>query len=142
MIKRFSELHYTKPELSFAAIAVAMSAEFGVTLTRNAMIGKAHRLNLPTRGRRKKVRKSIKQKKARLMKLKSRAVDTPIVPALEPVVVSPYGLTIYQLRDGVCKWPLGPALERPPFFYCGEPAEIGCPYCWPHTERAHGRKVA
>jgi len=53
-------------------------------------------------------------------------------------VLPPEGLTIYQLRDGSCRWPLGKTYDRPPFMYCGCPALLGRPYCAEHTAKAAG----
>ena len=69
MLRRFRELHRQK-DASFTAIAKQMSEEFKIELTRNACIGKAHRLDLPRRFKphvvRKATAKAIKEKVIRM----------------------------------------------------------------------------
>jgi len=38
------------------------------------------------------------------------------------------GIPFWELRQGVCKFPLG-CFSDPPERFCGEPAAIGSPYC-------------
>jgi hypothetical protein len=132
MILRFNKLHRQQPPLSFAKIAAEMSAEFNITLTRNACIGKASRLGFPMRGRNDRPRRN--REKIKMIKVR---VDAPIAPATEPRNTEA-GLNIYQLGWGDCRWPLGPMEARPPYRYCGGPALLGRPYCNEHTERAAG----
>jgi len=141
MLVAFRDLYAQQPELSFDKIAAQMSNAFGVTLTRNACIGKAHRLGLPQRGHRTAPRKPYNHgtKKERVKMIKVR-VDAPVPPPVE--VERPDwavgGLTIYETREGDCKWPLGPTYARPPFVYCGAPSLLGRPYCKTHMDKATG----
>jgi len=134
MLVAFRELYSAEPELSFRKIAAEMSSAFNITLTANACIGKAHRLGLPMRGHRTGSRKPhvAHTKRPKMVKVR---IDAPIPPEPEPL--SEGGLTIYQLRDGVCHWPGGAVLDRPPFIYCGETAPLGTPYCATHRGRAY-----
>jgi hypothetical protein len=134
MTKVFIELHGAKPPMSFVEIASAMSTRFDITLTRNACIGKARRLGLATRDN--IPRAIIERRRIKRMKTK---VDAPIAPPVE-AERPPWaegGLLIHELHDGNCHWPLGPALAKPPFIYCGGPAVFGRPYCTPHCQRAY-----
>jgi hypothetical protein len=125
---RLVELHAS--DLTMRAIADRLSFEFEREIGRNSVIGRCRRLglanrpNVPPPGRKVKV------------KVKKVVVDAPIAPEPEPA--PRHGLTIYQLKDGVCKWPLGEVEARPPYFYCGEFAEEGCSYCGEHHVKAHG----
>jgi hypothetical protein len=38
------------------------------------------------------------------------------------------GLTIYQLREGDCRWPLGAGDTRPPYIFCGQRTDIAVPH--------------
>jgi len=136
MLSVFHDLYRQVPELPLETIAAKMSEIFGIALTKNACVGKAHRLNLPQRGHRTGPRKPPnhkgKPKKVRMVR-----IDAPIEPEPEPT--PEVGLTIYQLRDGVCHWPGGAVLDYPPFIYCGEAAPLGTPYCTAHRQKAYSK---
>jgi len=136
MNRRFAALHRDKADYSFEEMAKILSVEFGIELTRNAAIGKARRLNLPMRGNVKLPRKQTKQG-VRMLKVKTVRIDAPIPPEPEPTPEG--GLTIYQLRDGVCHWPGGAVMDYPPFLYCGEAAPLGTPYCATHHRKAYNK---
>ena len=141
MLSAFRRLYQQKPELPFPVIAARMSEAFGIALTTNACIGKAHRLGLPQRGLRTGPRKpynpGTKKEKVKMIKVR---VNAPVPPPVE--IERPGwaagGLTIYETREGDCKWPLGPTFARPPFVYCGEPSLLGRPYCKTHMDKAAG----
>ena len=65
-------------------------------------------------------------------------IDAPILPPEAWHPDDGNKLTIYQLRQGDCHWPLGEMLDHPPFLYCGKQAFDGDVYCPEHMERAHG----
>lgn len=46
------------------------------------------------------------------------------------------GLTIWQLQDHHCRWPIG---EDPPYRFCGTDKQPGQPYCAEHTKLAFKR---
>ena len=62
-------------------------------------------------------------------------MDAPIAPRI-PTRRNGEGIDIYQLRENTCRWPLGHTYARPPYQYCGEPAEVGRPYCDKHRRKA------
>jgi len=133
LLKRITELA-ADHSISFTNIAAMLNAEFGLELTRNACIGKAHRLNLPLRLYPNNTRKALLKPKVR--KMKPIKTDAPIPP---PTIVRdpvPFALLITDLEYGDCKWPSGAAWEHPPFFYCGAPSLVGRPYCLAHTKRS------
>ena len=140
MLVAFRELYAAQPEQSFDVIAATMSSAFDITLTRNACIGKAHRLGLPMRGHRTGPRKPHHPHTKRLSMIKVR-VDAPIAPEMPKRGLQPFTLDIIGLRYGDCKWPSGAPMARPPFFYCGEPAVAGRPYCATHMDAAHSHWV-
>jgi hypothetical protein len=138
MLRSFRELYGETPELSFRRIAALMSIWFDITLTANACIGKAHRLGLPMRGHRTGPRKPhvAHIKRPKMVKVR---IDAPIPPEPEPRAAT--GLTIYQTREGDCKWPLGETYARPPFLYCGEASLLGRSYCVTHMAKATGGRT-
>ena len=102
--------------------------------TRNAVIGKAHRLNLEARAVSKKstlkvnresnVKTEIKtQKLGRKAKFKALLLDKNF-PAENPTKLE-------DLTDDHCKWPLGEKLE-PASFFCGRKPIEKFPYCQLH----------
>jgi GcrA cell cycle regulator len=132
MILKFNKLHRQQPPLSFGKIAAEMSAAFNIELTKNACIGKASRLGLPTRQQSDTPRKN--RGKAKMIRIR---VDAPIAANIAPRQPG-IGLDIYQTREGDCKWPLGEIEDRPPYRYCGAPSLLGRPYCNEHTGTATG----
>ncbi|MDP9195903.1 MAG: GcrA family cell cycle regulator [Pseudomonadota bacterium] len=84
-------------------------------VSRNAVIGKAHRLGLS--GRPSPIRKTKAEK---------------------PVVKAPAGngATILTLNDRMCKWPEGDPREAG-FHFCGKASHPGLPYCREHAQMAY-----
>ena len=144
---RLRELHGDKL-LSMREIADRISFEFEVGISRNAIIGRARRIGLPKRPAGTSRSPTIAPKRKPPVR-----VDAPIAPTIEPVAEPglavamplPPGLTIYQLREGVCKFPLGGAYDRPPYFYCGKATKFDRSWCHEHFRRVHNnppRQVA
>ena len=118
--------------MAYRLVAGEMNARLGVAhFTKNSCIGKAWSLQQPEK---KHKRKPYKKREVQVDK--HVRVDAVIPPKQrrrrpgEPI-------TIYQLRNNDCRWPLGEPLARPPFLYCGCPAPEGEPYCPDHHARAH-----
>jgi GcrA cell cycle regulator len=133
-----------------------IAAELG-GVTRNAVIGKIHRLGLSGRVRAEsEPPKPVREKRSSRQKFIR--VDRPepekqIVvdehAANMPHVIDPHALSEFdasipvgrrknfedlQLHD--CRWPVGdPQSEG--FFFCGGPASKGLPYCAPHCRVAY-----
>ena len=129
--------------------ASQIASLLGPGLTRNAVIGKVHRLGLVGRAKAPSVGRSrlspavhraaapravspIRRivRGATALALAPEALTEAEPEALESVVV-PMSLkvTILELKEAMCRWPLGdPASSE--FRYCGSPAASG-PYC-PH----------
>jgi GcrA cell cycle regulator len=55
--------------------------------------------------------------------------QTDVVPRSE-------GVTIMELRESTCRWPLGDP-TTPAFRYCGARAVEGLPYCSHHAQVAY-----
>lgn len=101
------------------------TAEIGrlVGVSKNAIVGKAHRLGLPARP-------SPIKREARLprqARTEPRPIERPSPPPVH-LVISTNGAT--------CKWPIGHPGE-PEFGFCGQPAVEGKPYCIEHYGRAY-----
>jgi GcrA cell cycle regulator len=133
IVARLCELHTLdgKQKLAFSEICDTLNREFGTKLTRNAIVGRVHRLKLA-------FRPSPLKRIAGMTKVR---IDAPILP-IEAESCSNTPLTILQLRDGDCHWPLGPIMSRPPLEYCGQASIEGRPYCEEHCRQAYNAPLA
>jgi GcrA cell cycle regulator len=125
-------------------------------VTRNAVIGKVHRLHLSGRVKtssasaqrsRKAARPVVRAASPQRVVTATRgnllvvhSVDAEEQVAYRPVeeVVVPISrrITIMELREGTCRWPLGDPLA-PDFVFCGGDCEVGKPYCTAHANVAY-----
>lgn len=125
-------------------------------VTRNAVIGKVHRLGLSGRVKSTDSAAGLQRKVAREAEAESEvplaaivdaavAVAAPAAPAAAapvPVAAVPVPLattrrvTIMDLRESMCRWPLGDPTS-PDFHYCGDRAITGLPYCTHHAQIAY-----
>lgn len=130
LIEQLKKLYAS--ELTASQIATEMNCG----LTRNAIIGKVHRLGLPLRGVKFHVpkMKSVKVKKTRTDPYAKRwgAIDPDLKPPnmseLRCVEVVSRGLTFEQLGRNDCRWPEG---DRAPYTFCGNLKFQGS-YCAGH----------
>jgi len=110
--------------------------------TRNAVIGKAHRLNLEARAISKKTKTKAKTennppvkeaKLSRKARFKSLLLDKNFEPE------NPKQLE--ELTDETCKWPIGHPREKN-FYFCGRKPMEKFPYCKLHVLYAFQPKNA
>lgn len=136
--------------------ASQIAADLG-GVTRNAVIGKVHRLGLS--GRAKPARTSAprprKQRPVRPMRSEptyasygNAALKVEMMPVADvepevvPLVIETLEVppeerkTILELTEYTCKWPVGdPSTED--FYFCGRKSSIGLPYCEHHSRVAY-----
>ena len=113
-------------------------------VTRNAVIGKVHRLGLSGRATPSKPARTVFKapRPARPVSAPSlpRRLAEPAAHAMQPAPVRyvdepPGTATVLTLGAHMCKWPIGdPALES--FTFCGRRTDEG-PYCHEHTQVAY-----
>lgn len=119
--------------LSASQIARALAGG----LSRNAVIGKAHRLGLSPRGKPSLPDAGVHQR----IKARRRAqpsFGTYAAPAADPP--GPRGsATVLSVRLGQCRWPIGDP-RAGDFSLCGGPVARGA-YCAGHAELAY-RSIA
>jgi GcrA cell cycle regulator len=103
--------------------AAEIAKELGEGVTRNAVIGKAHRLKLSNRVSPIQQNDNVKQEEA------------PKKP--EPVKVKPKGgVKLADLKERMCRWPVGDPKEAD-FHFCGCQVTPGLPYCAEHAKTAY-----
>ena len=113
------------------------TAEIGraVGMSKNAVVGKAHRLQLPPRPSpirrgsstpsvarapsRSNGRQAVKETNGVVVRVKPRAPQPPLA-----------------VGNAACKWPIGHP-DEPGFHFCGARALLGKPYCPEHYSKAY-----
>jgi GcrA cell cycle regulator len=98
--------------------ASQIAAELG-GITRNAVIGKVHRLGLSGRA------KSASSAAPRQRKVRS-----------ENIIPIGQRRTILELTEQTCRWPIGDPGSTD-FFFCGGNTIAGLPYCAYHSRVAY-----
>ncbi|MCJ2135153.1 GcrA cell cycle regulator [Methylobacterium sp. J-026] len=138
--------------------ASKIAAQLG-GVTRNAVIGKVHRLGLAgrPRGGEELPAAAVVVPSAKTVEIETAiaVVETqapePVAilshrpapefpapaPATAPVpLATSQRVTIMDLRESMCRWPLGDP-TTPEFRFCGGRAITGLPYCTHHAEIAY-----
>jgi GcrA cell cycle regulator len=133
--------------------ASQIAAELGGGVSRNAVLGKIHRLGLAERGKAQaaataRVRKPVRPADSAEEAPKPEQVPAPPLAAPQLVVsdvtarreevVVPLSerVTIMELREFMCRWPLGDPTTAE-FRFCGARAITGLPYCGTHAQVAY-----
>jgi GcrA cell cycle regulator len=134
--------------------ASQVAAELGAGITRNAVIGKIHRLGLAERAKapsapRPRVAKPPRQPSQPRAHGPSVMGNVALAfaphahvaarPALEEEVVIPMSerVTLMELREAMCRWPMGDPTTSE-FRFCGAKSPIGAgPYCGYHARVAY-----
>ena len=104
-------------------------------VTRNAVIGKVHRLGLagragPTRSERTR-HTSTHRSVARTQPVEKEIVEE------DPVVLDDGNfVTVLSINDRMCRWPIGDPSEGE-FHFCGHRPKEGSPYCEAHARKAY-----
>lgn len=103
-------------------------------VTRNAVIGKVHRMGLPGRATLK--RKHPKARKSPCRRhLETLPVDIPPPAIAEQPIPLHQRRTVDTLEANDCRWPVGDPQEAD-FHFCGARKLPGLPYCECHARRA------
>ena len=103
-------------------------------VTRNAVIGKVHRLGLS--GRATPTRSDRPPISARRKPAPKPVMIEPEEPIEEEILDDGEWATVLTLNERMCKWPIGhPGTEK--FHFCGRAAQAGTPYCEAHSRVAY-----
>ena len=112
--------------------ASRIAAELG-EVTRNAVIGKAHRLGLSGRMASKKSNGGI----SIIRKKRVNISQNQKVINIAAVINEPMNPTDFEnIKDGLCRWPLGEP-EEIDFKFCGRNTQEGFVYCQSHYKQAY-----
>ena len=107
--------------------ASQIAKELADGVTRNAVIGKALRMGLASRP--SPVKSDPAKREALAKKKTEKKVTTKITSSSGKV-------TILDLTESMCKWPIGhPGEEN--FHFCGKPSQPAFPYCSNHCVEAY-----
>lgn len=126
--------------------ASQIAYELGGGITRNAVIGKVHRLGLgSTMSADQRVRKSRGGPRARHVSNAPRLyrttdgnviADNDVPELADDQIPAGQRRTLMDLEAGQCRWPVGdPSSES--FFFCGGAVVVGKHYCAGHARIAY-----
>jgi len=104
--------------------ASQIAKELAEGVTRNAVIGKAHRMGLASRP------SPVKADPAK------KAAKKPVEKAAPKKKVASSKVSLLELTDRMCKWPIGHPGD-PDFRFCGKPVQPSFPYCAEHCAQAY-----
>ena len=102
-------------------------------ITRNAVIGKVHRLGLAGRAG------PARAERPRAARRSAIHVAAPLPEIIEedPVVLEDGNFaTVLTINDRMCRWPIGDPSENQ-FHFCGRNPRSGSPYCEAHARKAY-----
>lgn len=101
-------------------------------ITRNAVIGKAHRLGLSGRMKSKSKVSSVSIVRKRKMPVNKNSKIIELTTSVEPMNPTSFA----DIKDGLCRWPLGEP-EDLDFKFCGRKCAEGMIYCNEHHSLAY-----
>lgn len=116
-------------------------------VTRNAVIGKVHRLGLSGRATPARVSTARISSQTRLKTTDTESVSSsyrasdldtlkePMSPP-QPILSPEERASVLHLTEHTCKWPIGDPGQRD-FHFCGARVRQGSPYCMTHAAQAY-----
>jgi GcrA cell cycle regulator len=104
-------------------------------ISRNAVIGKVHRLGLARRAGAPRGER-IRLPSPPRAPMRAHIPQTPIVEE-EPIVLDDGNFaTVLTINDRMCRWPIGDPSKHE-FHFCGRKPKSGSPYCDAHARKAY-----
>ena len=127
-----------------AGMTASQIAEaLGEGVSRNAVIGKAHRLGLEARPSPVKVTEAVSAAVHAIVPAAEGVMAAVTAPKVSPkrpsravAPVKPARTTLLDLSEKVCKWPIGHPGDKD-FHFCGKAAQASFPYCTEHCAIAY-----
>lgn len=103
-------------------------------VTRNAVIGKVHRLGLSGRAQPQRVERP--RTSAPRVVTPRPVLPEPALPAEPLMMADGTHATVSTITTGMCKWPIGDPSEAG-FKFCGHKVKPSAPYCEAHARMAY-----
>lgn len=110
--------------------ASQIAKELAEGVTRNAVIGKAHRMGLASRP------SPVKSDPAKRAAAAAKKKAAPKKEAVKVAAPATGKVSILDLTESMCKWPIGHPGEAN-FHFCGKPSQPTFPYCANHCVEAY-----
>lgn len=108
-------------------------------VTRNAVIGKVHRLGLA--GRANSTRSDRSRHSSTHKSVVRAAPPEPEIVEEDPITLEDGSFaTVLTINDRMCRWPIGDPSEGA-FHFCGRNPKPGSPYCEAHARKAYQPQV-
>ncbi len=111
--------------------AAEIAKELG-GVTRNAVIGKAHRVKLSNRL--SPIQQTTKKPVAKVVEEKQPPRKIANDPPIADLDIE--GVSLAELKDKMCRWPIGDPRDDD-FRFCGCQSVAGLPYCGEHAKVAY-----
>ncbi len=111
-------------------------------VTRNAVIGKVHRLGLSGRAAPSRPPQRIVRPRRPRVAMRPSKPSLPSYASAPPGPVDPAPLpngefaTVLTLSEHICKWPIGDPNDKE-FRFCGRKTKAAAPYCDAHARQAY-----
>lgn len=106
----------------------------GGGISRNAVIGKVHRLGLAGRAIAPRAER-VRLHGASRHSPRLRVPEPPIIEE-DPIILEDGSFaTVLTINDRMCRWPIGDPAENE-FHFCGRSPKNGSPYCEAHSRKA------
>ncbi|HEY5046632.1 MAG TPA: GcrA family cell cycle regulator [Rhizomicrobium sp.] len=104
-------------------------------VTRNAVIGKVHRLGLAGRAAPARIERPRLPSAPRISARHHAAL--PALVEEDPVILDDGNFaTVLTINDRMCRWPIGDPADNE-FHFCGHRPKGGSPYCEAHARKAY-----
>ena len=104
-------------------------------VTRNAVIGKVHRLGLA--GRASSTRSDRPRHASSHRSVARAPAAEPQIVEEDPIILEDGNFaTVLTINDRMCRWPIGDPSENE-FHFCGRNPKSGSPYCEAHARKAY-----
>jgi GcrA cell cycle regulator len=130
---------------SATQIAGILWDEFRLEVTRNAVVGKLHRLRMTIdhktridpRTRQEPGQRRPRNAVHRSAPFRKMAVESKEELILKCVEIEPRNISLLDLRPDECRYPFGDGGVEQPFTFCGHPAPKDESYCAGHAALTH-----